>query len=226
MHSKEHNYITSLFMIISISTASTGFAACIEVDSSSEEFREIDRRFKKDWAKQKGACPAIKFVARVVNPTLRREFDEYAGSLPRRHRRLEQYYHGTKLRCSVMDFFEFCADGRCGVCGIARSNFRNERVNSRSWQRFGNGFYLAPNSSKSHDYTSSVNKYRGMFVCDVAPGKKHTLRYNSSQLRRPPKGYHSVYGKAKILGHWGDLNYEEIVVFTPQAVCPKLLILY
>ena len=39
-----------------------------------------------------------------------------------------------------------------------------------TFQRFGHGFYLAPNSSKCHDYTQGACGYRAMLVCDVCPG--------------------------------------------------------
>ena len=49
-----------------------------------------------------------------------------------------------------------------------------------TFQRFGHGFYLAPNSSKCHDYTQGANGCRAMLLCDVCPGRQYQFRTNVS----------------------------------------------
>lgn len=82
-------------------------------------------------------------------------------------------------------------------------------------------FILAPNSSKCHVYMRGVNGYRAMFLWDVCPGIKYPLNRTDQRLRGPPLGYDSVYG---LVG--GDLNYEEIVLYNPDAVTPRYIIVY
>ena len=190
------------------------------------EFNKLRSNFVKNWAKEKGTCPAVKFIAEIVHPRVRHSFNDYVSRLPSKYRKVEQYYHGTVLHCKLKDFFELCNSRECGVCGITRYNFMKEQIDGCRWQRFGDGFYLAPNSSKSHDYTSAANGCRAMFVCDVAPGRKEELRHSKPGLRRPSEGFHSVYGRSKLLHLWGDLNYDEIVLYEPDAVCPRYIILY
>ncbi len=92
------------------------------------------------------------------------------------------------------------------------------------FQRFGSGFYLAPNSSKCHDYTEkNTRNYRAMLLCNVLPGRKHSLKSNSRNRTGPPPGYDSVYGQ---VGTGAALNYPEIVVYNPHAVMPKYIIVY
>ena len=60
-----------------------------------------------------------------------------------------------------------------------------------------------------------------MLLCDVHPGKKFPFQRNKEYLKRPPRGYDSVYGK---VGE--DLNYPELVVYDKAAVMPRYIIVY
>ena len=88
-----------------------------------------------------------------------------------------------------------------------------------NFQRFGHGFYFAPNSSKCHDYTQGTYTYRVMLQVDILPGKKHNIT-NSEVLTCPPDGYHSVY---RTPGQ--ELN-PELVVYNPDSVMPRYIIVY
>ena len=91
------------------------------------------------------------------------------------------------------------------------------------FQRFGPGVYLAPNSSKSHDYTLGAHGCRAMLLCYVCPGKKYVCTKTDQELNGPPLGYDSIFGKAQ---YGGDLNYHEIVLPDPDAVLPRYIIVY
>ena len=114
---------------------------------------------------------------------------------------------------------------------IAKQGFHKTYIRRHRYQRFGQGFYLAPNSSKSSDYCSvsgsgDTTNYTAMLLCEVAPGKKHFLRHSLTTLQGPPPGCHSVYGKSKFLFFNGDLNYDEIVIFESRAICPRYVLLF
>ena len=81
--------------------------------------------------------------------------------------------------------------------------------------------YLAPNSSKCHEYTQGCNGYRALILCDVAPGRKYIETHDQTKLKAPPPGYDSVYGQ-----HGGRLNYDEIVLYNEDAILPKYVIMY
>ena len=64
------------------------------------------------------------------------------------------------------------------------------KIISKRFQRFGHaGFYLAPHSSKCHDYTQGSHTHRAMLLCDVLPGKKHVVTTDQTHLNAPPQGY-------------------------------------
>lgn len=58
-------------------------------------------------------------------------------------------------------------------------------------------------------------------LCEVCPGRKFFRKERDTTLLSPPYGYDSVYG---LTG--GELNYEEIAIYDPDAILPKFIILY
>ena len=111
------------------------------------------------------------------------------------------------------------------ACGIVENGFEMRKIKG-PWQRFGPGFYLASKSSKAGDYSRGQGNFRAIFLCDVAPGKKYELKTINPGLSAPPPDYHSVCGKSKFLGAIGDLNCDEIVLFSADAICPRYLFIF
>ena len=124
-----------------------------------------------------------------------------------------------------------CRWGGCGRsirsgCGISihgrKSGTKFIGTNIPKFKRFGHGFYLAPHSSKCHDYTRGSHTHRAMLLCDVLPGKKHVVTTDQTHLTAPPQGYDSVYGQPAP----GCLNYPEIVLFDEASILPRYVIMY
>ena len=137
---------------------------------------------------------------------------------------MEWHYHGTSLACNITSEKKLCNLQSCGICGISSEGLKREFIRKNIvFQRFGNGFYLAPNSSKCHDYTQGAHGYRAMLLCNVLPGRKYTLETNSQSLTGPPLGYDSVFGQASTRS---VLNFDELVIYKPEAVMPRYIIIY
>lgn len=98
-------------------------------------------------------------------------------------------------------------------------------MNIPRFQRFGKGIYLAPNSSKCHDYTQGnpSHGFRAQLLCLVAQGARHELVQDNTKLMGAPEGFDSVYGCGK---KGGSLNYDEIVVYEAKAVWPQYAVVY
>ena len=213
---------------------SSGFTAVVELNAQSKKFRDLCRRFQKDWAKEKGPCPSIIAIVRIVNPMVAERFNNYRSKLPAFYQGTEKRYHGTTLCCDLANYAELCDDPNCGACGIAMRGFDPQRINLSAWQRFGNGFYFAYNSSKSYDYATGNRFgatvrdkntcYNAVLVCKIAPGRKYDIRYRDTQLPTPPPGYNSFHGRSKGIFRKGELNYDELVVFDNEAICPRYII--
>ena len=159
-------------------------------------------------------------VFAVDNTILKKRWSTYRDE--HRDHPVEKHFHGTALSCNIARTQKLCRNGSCGICGISSIGLDRGYIRKNfDFQRFGKGFYLAPNSSKCHDYTQGANGYRAMLLCDVCPGKKYPLQRTDQSLQGPPRGYDSVYG---LVG--SDLNYPEIVLYKPEAVMPRYIILY
>ena len=182
-------------------------------------------KFQKDWARNKGLCPFITAIVKIVNSTVSLRFEDY----PFKHYGIEQHYHGTTLCCDLANSANLCNDPNCGACGITRRGFDPLRISRGRFQRFGKGFYFAPNSSKAYDYAignrfganriiTGNTRCSAIILCDIAPGRKFTTMFDSPNLVGPPEGYNSVHGKH------GNLNYDEIVVYDSHAICPQYII--
>ena len=201
----------------------------MELDPTTKEFIDLSKKFKKTWSSKKGPCPTLKTVFAIINPALEDNLMNYKKSLSKWHAKTKDYFHGTGFVCDLERYQTPCSRSEgCGVCGISREGFQKECIHQDGWQRYGEGFYFAPNSSKSHAYCSkpeSANCF-SMLLCQVAPGKNFTSRTNMSDLEEPPRGYDSVYGKKKSFLHSSVLNYDEVVVFNGDAVCPRYVLLY
>ena len=187
---------------------------------SGAEYRAASEKFKSAW--QKGVAPAVHRIISVKNASLERQWRAYQQSL--RDQTVEEHYHGTSLSCNISSSLSPCSDGNCGICGISCAGLDPRCIGKNiNFQRFGKGFYLAPHSSKCHDYTEGVHAYgyRAMLLCDVCPGRKYRLETNSQHRTGPPPGCDSVYGQVG-----SKLNYPEIVVYRPEAVMPRFIIIY
>ena len=206
------------------------FLICVE--RLSKEYKDVQKMFTKNWNSKKGPCPTIRTILAIVNPAVEEKFQQYLETLPQKHRETKRTFHGTKLKCLMHKYQILCNNAGCGVCGIARRGFVAERINKCRWQRLGQAFYFASNSSKSHDYCGeqpSQGSYWGMLLCEVAPGKQYSFRPRSQSEtvpQEPPDGYDSLYGRRKSFWSKSDLNYDELALFNEDAISPQYLILY
>ena len=184
--------------------------------ASPQEFEKVSEKFQNSWAKE--GCPSLSFVFVVRNRQLEQQWSAYNQNLL-----VEELFHGTTLQCDITVSEIVCHDKECGICGISRTGFDRQYIGKNIYQRFGRGFYFAPMSSKCHDYTQGAHSYRAMLLCDVCVGEKYAMKQDDENLLNPPQGYDSIYGKS---GSGSVLNYDEIVVYNPDAILPRYILLY
>ena len=186
--------------------------------ASKQEFDKINAHFTKEW--RKGTCGQLHEVLVITNLKLKNQFEKYRASLS--VKTVGQHFHGTSLKCAIYQSCTVCSDETCGICGVSQKGMlQNFKATNITFQRFGNGFYLAPNSSKCHDYTRGHDKYRAMLLFDVAEGNKYIVKDNQTRLKAPPQGYNSVYGQSG-----SALNYDEIVLYKSEALLPTHILVY
>ena len=166
------------------------------VTCNTQEFAVISEKFQQAWAK--GSCPPVSFVFIINNRQLQQRWSAHQEKLS--VQTVEEHYHGTVLLCNITTSNTMCNDKDCGICGISRTGFSWCKSHS---QRFSNRFYLAPNSSKCHDYTQGAHGYRAMLLCDVCQRKK------DEKLKECSAG--SIF------------NYDEIA---DESILPRHIIIY
>ena len=193
--------------------------------------QQIVQAFLTNWTKnpQEKPQPAdIKGVFRIDNPALKSRFDQYCATLPSPN--VGWHYHGTAIKCNLLQSQTFCSDTTCGVCGISGVGFDKARIGTHvNWfQRFGRAFCLAPNSSKCHEYTLGFGRVRALLYCQVALGNPYDTPSDLENYQSPPPGYNSVYGRAgKHHGRKGSLNYDEVAIYgVSEAILPKYIVVY
>ena len=108
----------------------------MQLDAASKVFRDLRKQFTKTWSKDKGGVPEIHSVLEIVNPSVQGRFDEYRNRLPRRYRSVEKYYHGTQLKCDLLEYLQPCSGTTCGVCACMALQ-RKDLIQSKSALRLG-----------------------------------------------------------------------------------------
>ncbi|KAG0028237.1 hypothetical protein BGZ82_008535 [Podila clonocystis] len=136
---------------------------------------------------------------------------------------------------------QLCYKTDCATCGILAYGFDLSRTGqgsrdrgARVWQRFGDGIYFSPNSSKCHFYSKTGNtgyhpttkkNFGTMIVAKVVLGKPYNPQSAGKAEEAwtaPPAGYDSVVARAGD----GIVVYEENVVYAPAACLPTAIITY
>ena len=196
-----------------------------------EDNNEIVQAFLKTWTKNPERKPKptdIKAVFRIDNPTLKSRFDQYCARLS--YSNVSWHYHGTSIKCHLLQSKTFCSDTNCGICGISGVGFDKARIGTHfNWfQRFGKAFCLAPNSSKCHEYTLGYGAVRALLYCQVALGNPHYTKCDMPTCHSPPHRYDSVYGRAGThRSSKGNLNYDEVALYgVSEAILPRYIIVY
>ena len=196
------------------------------LDSKKAEYGLAYDLFKSTWVKNPPP-PEPEAIYAICNKLLFESFTKHVERLRDKQSDATTSYnfHGTKIECNLLETNVACSNRGCGVCGISQKGFDKDLIgtNIPRFKRFGNGFYLAPNSSKCHDYTQGTEEVglRAQLLCLVASGTKFKTRSNHTQLHTPPQHCDSVSGEPG-----GVLNYEETVVYESGAISPQFVIVY
>ena len=186
--------------------------------------------FLSTWTKNPQSGPRrgdITEVFSIHNAAVESKFQRYVQGLANPN--VDWFYHGTVLRCDILQNRSLCINDGCSVCGISREGFDPTRIRTHvNYQRFGHAFYLATNSSKCHEYSEGFNGVRALLYCQVAMGNCYYAPTDEPNRRAPPPGYDCTFGKRGThRGGIGSLNYNEVAIYgISEAILPKYIIVY
>ena len=100
-----------------------GFAI---LEASSPEYLRICSKFRMDWTK--GQCPDLDYVIEVFCGQTQKRWKDYKARLASKGSptTVEQYYHGTAIKCDIFVSMSTCNQSGCSICGISREGFNKK----------------------------------------------------------------------------------------------------
>ncbi|PPQ78504.1 hypothetical protein CVT26_005143 [Gymnopilus dilepis] len=207
----------------------------LEVPSGHVTFKSVADQFKASW-RHGSACPPVRRVYKIlVPPALLSAYNSYKTAVETRGQfvaagRAEgnenRRWHGTRRICNLGDkgHTQFCSTPSCSLCCIIRTSYDISLWGKKTgWGRFGKGIYTSSTSSKSNDYSHNDCKsnLKAILLNKVIVGKGCKLLQDNTSLTAPPAGFDSVLAEKG-----GSLNYDELVVYTNDAIRPSYLVMY
>ncbi|KAF9785537.1 hypothetical protein BJ322DRAFT_1063723 [Thelephora terrestris] len=137
-------------------------------------------------------------------------------------------WHGARRSCHMGERGNVnpCMIPRCSLCSIIRGSFDVGKIGTDTpGGRFGNGIYTFTKASKASEHSVNdknvVTPWVPLLLSKVAAGHECVMRHDNTTLTAPPQGYDSVIGEVR-----GRLNYDELVVYTNDAIRPTWLVMY
>jgi hypothetical protein len=207
----------------------------IEIAEENETFKSVSQQFKRSW-RHTTTCPKVRAIYKIVSAKqILDKYNAYRDSVEARGNftavnrppgNENRRWHGTRRKCTLGDkgCTTLCPDPQCSLCCIVRTSFDLAQFGKKtSWGRFGPGIYTSSTSSKANDYSStdSSSPWNAMLLNKVVVGKGYKILHDNPSLAAPPPGYDSVLAEVG-----GSLNYDELVVYSNDAVRPSYLVMY
>lgn len=207
----------------------------VYLSRDSAHFAEVEDLFHKGWRHGKKARPHIQGIFKILWPDSNLEpYLQYRKQVQARVRARNEagneklLFHGTNRACLLGESSRnvlLCGLKECYLCSILRSSFDVKKCGTKNaFKRFGHGIYTSACSSKADDYSCNLSQdacLRTLLVNRVVVGRPYRRYRNAPDLVKPPDGFDSITGE---IG-W-DLNHEETVCYTNDAVRPAYLIVY
>ncbi|KIJ98116.1 hypothetical protein K443DRAFT_133580 [Laccaria amethystina LaAM-08-1] len=220
---------------------------------SDPSYVMLEKGFLKGWKHPNKQKPAVHAIFKILSSeTSLKPFHQYRARVAthpslnaqKKNPANEQLlFHGTNRCCLLVEDghrVRLCDLSQCHLCCVIRNSFDVTKCGTKhKFRRFGNGIYTTACSSKADDYTNNADNncnLRVLLVNRVIVGKPHKRRQNATNLTEPPCGHHSVSMFSsqthpcllvQVIGEPGvDLNYEETVVYSNDAIRPAYLVVY
>ncbi|CAA7269535.1 unnamed protein product [Cyclocybe aegerita] len=208
----------------------------LEVPSGHVTFKSVAEQFKASWRHVGSTCPPVRRIYKIISPqSSLASYDAYKAAVEakgqfvnagRSEGNENRRWHGTRRVCNLGDkgHTQFCSSPTCSLCCIIRSSYDISLWGKKTgWGRFGKGIYTSSTSSKSNDYSHNDCKshLKAILLNKVVVGKGCKMLQDNTNLTTPPAGYDSVLAEKG-----GSLNYDELVVYSNDAIRPSFLVMY
>ncbi|TFK27463.1 ADP-ribosylation [Coprinopsis marcescibilis] len=208
----------------------------LEVPNGHVTFKSVADQFKASWRHTNSTCPTVRRIYKIILPANNlATFDTYKASVEAKGQfgaqgrspgNENRRWHGTRRACNLGDkgHLQFCSTQTCSLCSIIRNSYDISLWGKKTgWGRFGKGIYTSSTSSKSNDYSHNdcKSQLKAILLNKVVVGKGCKMLQDSTSLTAAPAGFDSVLAEKG-----GSLNYDELVVYTNDAIRPSFLVMY
>jgi len=209
----------------------------VHVPYDHETFNNVANQFQQSW-RHSTPCPKVQAIYKIVErEETVNQYNAYRDEVEARGKftaidltpgNQRRRWHGTNRNCNIGDngLTSFCYSPQCSLCCIIRTSFDIRHSKKKTgWGRFGNGIYTSATSSKSNDYSKNLvpSPWKAILLSYVVVGKAKKFALDRPTLTQAPDGFDAVIGEATAMG---TLNYDELVVYTNDAVRPAYLVMY
>ncbi|OBZ66215.1 hypothetical protein A0H81_13795 [Grifola frondosa] len=220
-----------------VNETSSRYARLIPLPKTDPNYEKVSSLFRKGWKHPAKQPPQLCAIFKIVSPgSALQPFLDYKSivskasswNAPSELDSEVLLFHGTNRACLLGENLRnvvLCNLSECYLCTIIRESYAIEKCGSKhGFTRFGTGIYTSACSSKADDYVCNKSQdaiMRVLLVNRVVVGRPKRMLRNAVHLKAPPYGFHSVIG---VPG--ADLNYEETVVYSNDAIRPSYLVAY
>ncbi|KAF9533936.1 hypothetical protein CPB83DRAFT_416293 [Crepidotus variabilis] len=186
----------------------------LQLSSSDRRFQSVADQFKTSW-RHPTPCPKVKYVYKIIfNNSMLAKYNAYKASVEsrgnfaaagRQEGNENRRWHGTHRECNLGDRGQtkLCSSKTCSLCSILRNSY-----DLNFW-------------GKKTGFGSNNSKFKAMLLNLVVVGNGCKLTTDDTTLTAPPSGYDSVLAEVG-----SALNYDELVVYTNDAIRPSYLVMY
>ncbi|KAI0028017.1 ADP-ribosylation [Vararia minispora EC-137] len=209
--------------------------AIFQLSPIDASYKDVEKQFLDQWKHPTHPGTVHKIWRVIATRKAHGKFSRYQLSVERTQNLKDgnsrRRWHGTMRNCRLGDednestLCDLVIGRRqCAVCSIIQSSFKLTRAGQRfNYGRFGTGIYTTGTSSKANDYVveRGGSPYRAILLNDVVLGKTKKLRTSNPTLTQPPAGFDAVVGEPG-----RDLNYDEAVVYSNDAIRPLFLVIF
>ncbi|KAF9783095.1 hypothetical protein BJ322DRAFT_1008547 [Thelephora terrestris] len=207
----------------------------VPVPTDNETYNNVANQFQKSW-RHPTPCPRVQAVFKIVETknisdkyNAYRNVVEGRGAFTSNGRpagNQQRRWHGTNRECGLGENGRnsFCYSAQCSLCCIIRASFDLTHSGKKSGSSFGHGIYTSSTSSNSNGYSKNLtaSTLKAVLLVYVVVGKAKKIASNQAAVTQPPAGYDSVIAEPAT----GFLDYDELVVYSEDAVCPAYLVMY
>lgn len=200
----------------------------INIGTASYEYQKVLQFFKAGWNTRHYTLPTKIELQRVEQPWV---WGKYKSSFPNYEQSNDIVpRHKWDITLSHMSGEFLCWHGTTPEShkSLCEKGVKIYYSGSAGGSLYGQGFYGAIQSSKSHQYSRNSCDAKGwnyMLLCGFNMGRAHKTETRHDNEKKPPDNYDSIYAEGGVANS-GDQVHDEYIVFDSDQVVVYYILKY